>query len=84
MHVANSALVTLPLPRHAESAATDLAASHIGLDIPVLPIEGVRAHASAIITGALPVFRAFDTSSPRRRRPWDRSRWCGGRLPSRS
>ena len=58
MHARASVLVALPLPRHRESAAADLAASHTGLGIPVLVIEGVRTHASAISAGALAVFRA--------------------------
>ena len=68
----NSVLVALPLPRHRESAAADLAASHTGLIIPVLAIEGVRAHTSVVSTGALAVFRAcrralapLDRSPPR-------------------
>ena len=58
MHGRTSVLAALPPPRHGESAAADLGASHTGLCIPVLAIEGVRAHASAISTGALAVFRA--------------------------
>ena len=50
--------MALPLPRHRESGAAELAASHTGLGIPGLAIEGVRAHASAIGTGAVAVFRA--------------------------
>ena len=72
MHRRTSVLVALPLPRHGESAAADLAASHTGLGIPVLAIEGVRAHASAISTGAVAVFRAFQRAQPgvdRSRRP---------------
>ena len=61
MHARASVLVALPLPRHRESAAADLAASHTGLGIPVLVIEGVRAHASAISTGALAVFSCVPT-----------------------
>jgi hypothetical protein len=53
-------LVALPPPRHGESAAADLAASHTGLSIPVLPIEGVPVYASAINTGALTVFTRAD------------------------
>ena len=45
MHAVNSALVALPLPRHGELGAADLATSSTGIDIPVLPIEGVRTHA---------------------------------------
>ena len=50
--------MALPLPRHAASAGADLATPHTGLRIPVLLIEGVRAHASTISMGALAVFRA--------------------------
>ena len=64
MHARASILVALPPPRHGESAASDLAASHTGLGIPVLAIEGVRDHASAISTGALAVFRAFQRAQP--------------------
>ena len=53
-------MVALPPPRHGESAAADLAASHTGLSIPVLPIEGVPVYASAINTGALTVFTRAD------------------------
>eukprot|EP01044_Picomonas_judraskeda_P037211 COSAG03_NODE_16784_length_392_cov_1.058020_1_plen_85_part_00 len=53
-------MVALPPPRHGESAAADLAASHTGLGIPVLPIEDVPAHGSAINTGALTVFTRAD------------------------
>ena len=65
MHRRTSVLVALPLPRHGESAAADLAASHTGLGILFLPIEGVPAHASAISTGAVAVFRAC-RRAPRR------------------
>ena len=77
MHARASVLVALPLPRHGESAAADLAASHTGLGKPVLAIEGVPAHASAISTGAVAVFRACRRSpaSPDRSTP---------RLPLRS
>ena len=64
MHARTSILVALPLPRHGESAAAELAAPHTGLGIPVLAIEGVRAHASAISTGAVAVFRAFQRAQP--------------------
>ena len=73
MHAVNSVLAALPLPRHGESAAADLTASHTGRSIHVLPIEGVRAHASAISMGALAVFRAFSTPSPARRRRCDQT-----------
>ena len=52
--------MALLLPRHEEWAAADLAASHTGLGIPVLPIEGVPVYASAINTGALTVFVRAD------------------------
>jgi hypothetical protein len=65
-HARTSVLATLPLPRHGESAAADLAASYTGLRIPVLPIECAWTHASAISMGAVAVFRAFSTSSPAR------------------
>ena len=65
----------LPLPRHGEPAAADLAASHTGLDGAILSIEGARTHAHGISTGAVAVFRAFqraqrgvDRSRARRRR----------------
>ena len=71
MHRRTSVLVALPLPRHGESAAADLAASHTGLGILFLPIEGVPAHASAISTGAVAVFRACRRRVVRRRaRAW--------------
>jgi hypothetical protein len=57
-------LAALPLARHGESDAADLTTPHTGLSIPVLPIEGVRDHASAISTGAVAVFRAFSTPNP--------------------
>jgi len=63
-HARTSVLAALPLPRHGESAAADLAASYTGLRIPVLPIECAWTHASAISMGAVAVFRAFSTSSP--------------------
>ena len=63
-HARTSVLATLPLPRHGESAAADLAASYTGLRIPVLPIECAWTHASAISMGAVAVFRAFSTCSP--------------------
>ena len=62
--------MALPLLRHGASAAPDLAASHTGLGIPALAIEGVRAHASAISPGALAVFRACRRPPS----PTDRSR----------
>ena len=65
MHAVNRCLVVLPLPRHAESAAADLAASSLGLDIPVLPIEGARTYTSGISMGTVAVFPAFSTPSPR-------------------
>eukprot|EP01043_Picozoa_sp_COSAG02_P001622 COSAG02_NODE_34_length_49821_cov_105.420438_53_plen_108_part_00 len=73
MHAGISVLAALPLPRHEESALSDLATSHRGLSRPVLPIEGVRVHASAIRTGTLARFRAFKhaqpSGAPRRSRP---------------
>jgi hypothetical protein len=65
MHGRTSVLAVLPLPRHRESAAADLAASHRALIAPVLPIEAARSHTSAISMGALTVFRVFSTPSPR-------------------
>ena len=59
MHAVNSALVALPLPRHGELGAADLATSSTGIDIPVLPIEGVRTHSSATSTAAVAVFLRF-------------------------
>ena len=64
MHAVNRCLVVLPLPRHAESAAADLAASSLGLDIPGLPIEGARTYTSGISMGTVAVFPAFSTPSP--------------------
>ena len=64
MHERTTVLAALPQPRHAASAVADVAASHAGLCGPVLPIECVRTHASAISTGSLAVFRAFSTLSP--------------------
>ena len=64
MHARTTVLVALPQPRHAASAVADVVASHAGLCGPVLPIECVRTHASAISTGSLAVFRAFSTPSP--------------------
>ena len=59
MHGRTSVLVALPPPRHGESAAADLAASHTGLGGAILLIEGARTHAHGISTGAVAVFRAF-------------------------
>jgi hypothetical protein len=81
MHARTSVLVALPQPRHGESAAADLAASHTGLGIPVLPIECVRTHASAISTGAVAVFRAFSTPNPAARRPGLIKDRAPGRMP---
>ena len=64
MHAVNRCLVVLPLPRHAESAVADLAASSLGLSIPVLPIEGARTYAPGISMGTVAVFPAFSTPSP--------------------
>ena len=64
MHAVNRCLAVLPLPRHAESAAADLAASSLGLGIPVLPIEGARTYAPGISMGTVAVFPAFSTPSP--------------------
>ena len=63
MHGRTSVLVVLPLPRHRESVAADLTASHRALGAPVLSIEGARTHAPAISTGTLAVFRAFQRSA---------------------
>ena len=57
-------MAVLPLLRHAESAAADLAASSLGLGIPVLPIEGARTYAPGISMGTVGVFPAFSTPSP--------------------
>ena len=73
MHAVNSALVALPLPRHRELAADVLVTSSIGIDIPVLPIEGVRTHSSATSTAAVAVFLRF-TQATRRGRPPARRR----------
>ena len=64
MHGRTTVLVALPQLKHATPAAADVAASHGGLCGPVLPIEGVRVYASAISTGALAVFRAFQHAQP--------------------
>jgi hypothetical protein len=49
----------VPAPRHVVQRAADLGASHRALSAPVLSIEGVRTHAHATSTGAVPVFHAF-------------------------
>ena len=64
MHAVNRCLVVLPLPRHAESAAGDLAALSLGLGISVLPIEGAWTYAPGISMGTVAVFPAFSTPSP--------------------
>jgi hypothetical protein len=64
MHMRTTVLAALPQLRHAASAVADVVASHAGLCGPVLPIECVRTHASAISMGSLAVFRAFSTLSP--------------------
>ncbi len=64
LHGPTTVLVALPRPRHAASAVADVAASHGALNGPVLLIEGVRTHVSAISTGALAVFRASSTPNP--------------------
>ena len=64
MLVCTSVSVALPLPRHGESDAADLAASHTGLDGAILSIEGARTDAHAISTGAVAVFRAFQRALP--------------------
>eukprot|EP01043_Picozoa_sp_COSAG02_P012147 COSAG02_NODE_463_length_21833_cov_11.529539_15_plen_99_part_00 len=64
MHGRTSVLVVLPLPRHGESAADEVAAFRTALYAPVLSIKGAWTHASAIGTGAPAVFRAFSTPSP--------------------
>ena len=56
--------MALPLPRHADSAAADLAALHTGLNDATLLIEGARTHAHGISTGAVAVFRAFQRAQP--------------------
>ena len=64
MHTRTTVLAALPLPRHGESAAADLAAAHTGLDGAILLIEGARTHAHGISTGAVAVFRAFQRAQP--------------------
>ena len=64
MHAVNRCLAVLPLPRHADPAAADLAASSLGLGIPVLPIETARTYAPGISMGTVAVFPAFSTPSP--------------------
>ncbi len=56
MHARTQVLSSLPLLRHAASAAVDVAASHRALNAPVLPIEGAWTCAHAINTRALAVF----------------------------
>ena len=73
-HVANSGFAALPLPRHAASAAADLATTHTALRGSDLPIEGARTHAPTISMGASPVFLRFSALSlpadhPRRAHP---------------
>ena len=75
MHALNRCLAVLPLPRHAESAAADLAASSLGLGISVLPIETARTYAPGISMGTVAVFPAFSTPSPAGRRRVKRPRW---------
>ena len=80
MHVRTTVLVALPQPRHAASAVADVVASHKGLRYSVLPIEGVRVHASAISTEALAVFRVFQHArAPTRPAPHNGS---GQQLPA--
>ena len=55
--------MALPLPRHRESAAADVAASHRALDGAILLVEGARTNAHGISTGAVAVFRAFQRAS---------------------
>ncbi len=71
MHGRTTVLVALPQPRHAASAAADVVASHGALHGPILLIEGVWTHVSAISTGDLAVFRASSTPNraPSRGRP---------------
>eukprot|EP01043_Picozoa_sp_COSAG02_P089442 COSAG02_NODE_26416_length_633_cov_1.513109_1_plen_92_part_00 len=64
MHARSTVLMTLQQPRHATPAVADVMASHKGLRGSVLLIEGVRVHASAIRTGAMAVFRAFQPGAP--------------------
>ena len=64
MHRRTTILAALPQPRHATSAVADVVASHGALHGPVLLIEGLRTHVSAISTGALAVFRAFQPAQP--------------------
>ena len=69
MHARTGALSALSLPRHAASAAADLAAAPRAPDDTVLSIEGARTYADGIKMGAVAVFRAFR----RAQLPW-----CGG------
>ena len=57
-------MVAPPPPRHAESAAADLVASHTARSAPNLSIEGVRTYAPGISMGTVDVFPAFSTPSP--------------------
>ena len=68
IHRRTSDLAALPLPRHGESAAADLAASHRDLDDPILSIEGARKYACVISPGAVAVLVRFSVLSPAGRR----------------
>ena len=87
MHGRTSVLAVLPLPRHRELAAADLAASHRALVASIFPIESVRAHASAISTVALAVFRALHArpgGPPADRAGRARAAWSPQVAPGRS
>ena len=63
MHGRTSVLAVLPLPRHRESAAADLAASHRALAAPILLIERARTYAPSISMGAVAGFVRFSVAS---------------------
>eukprot|EP01043_Picozoa_sp_COSAG02_P069526 COSAG02_NODE_11949_length_1626_cov_1.679764_1_plen_119_part_00 len=69
MHGRTSVLAVLPLPRHGELAAADLAASHRAL-------EGARTYAPGISSGAVAVYCAFQRAQARHQR--DRRSRTGG------
>jgi hypothetical protein len=74
MHGRTSVLAVLPLPRHRESAAADLAASHRALDAPIPLIEGARTYAPGINMGAVAGFVRFSVGRSSSRTAARRSR----------
>jgi hypothetical protein len=59
IHARNRVFSALPQPRHAASAAADVAAPHRALVSTVLSIEGARTYAHTTSMGALAVFLRF-------------------------